>query len=253
MKRLLLAPALLLAGCASSTPPPLTDDHPARTEAPAAPRVSAPIALAPVPQPDLPAALRPDTRLPGEGVEGMDRARTDHAQKNHGQMASSPTPGALPAALDAYLAVQEALAADQFNGLAAHAQSFGAAFSILTELPLGDDPHFWHSRTADTKTIRTSTQALAEADDLSSAREAFGELSLPFANLVEAAGVPQGYDLTRLTCGMAEAPEGGVWLQHGEDTRNPYFGSAMLTCGSIDTVLPADAMQMDTMEEHDVH
>jgi Cu(I)/Ag(I) efflux system membrane fusion protein len=37
----------------------------------------------------------------------------------------------------------------------------------------------------------------------------------------------------RMHCPMAANNRGADWLQSAEELRNPYFGSAMLTCGEI--------------------
>ena len=189
---------------------------------------------------------------------GADEASMSHTAMNHGRTVfetPSPTPperlGDVPPApvtvdadtnpltetLDAYLALHDALASDQFD--AAAAQSFAAAFDRAVAEAPSDDPHLWHARMEEVEAVRAAAAALASAGDLAAARTAFGELSVPFVALVQAHGVPAGYDLARFTCGMAQdVPEGGVWLQRDGELRNPYFGAAMLTCGRRDGALP---------------
>lgn len=277
MYRLTLLAALGLAGCAAATAPAVAPDHPAAVTASSTEAIVEVAALAPAPQPDLPAPLRPDGRPPGGGMEGMDHdpieeaptrmegqmegmdhdgtmevdeAAMSHAAVNHGDdlsgdvnVADSP----MAEALDAYLAVQDALASDDPDAAAAHGAHFEVAFGALVEAPPDDDPHLWHARSADVDAVRTAAAALAGAGGsraspeqaLAEARTAFGALSAAFARLVEAAGMPEGYAVERYTCGMvAEAPEGGVWLQRRGDPRNPYFGTAMPTCGTRDRTLP---------------
>ena len=249
MKTIMLLPALLLAGCATSNPAFTPVDHPAATAPLPTPSYAAATALPPVSQPNLPAPLRPDGHRPAASSLGLDPAAVD--EMDHGQMESSSATPALSDALDAYLAIQEALAADRLDGLAAQAQAFDAVFAVLIESPPADDPHFWHMRATETTAVRTHAQALAEAPDLLAARQSFGALSHPFVALIEAIGVPEGYTLAQFTCGMAEAPEGGVWLQRGNATQNPFFGTAMPTCGTHEGVLPAHAE--GTTEGHDGH
>ncbi len=107
----------------------------------------------------------------------------------------------------------------------------------LAESAPADAPHFWHERAAETDGIRAHAHALSRATDLGAARAAFGALSPPFAALVETVGVPAGYDLARFTCSMADAAEGGVWLQREGEAQNPFFGPAMASCGSRDETL----------------
>ncbi len=245
-------------------------------------------ALAPAPEPDLPTVLQPNGQPPvgslagpdpAEPPHGMDHDRVTerpaatmeaddasmaHTAMHHGASVMetpSPTPpeplGDVPPApvaplsgvLDAYLALQEALAGDRLDADAARA--FEEAFARLAESPPEGDVHFWHARADDVTAVQTHAAALAATADLAEARAAFGHLSVPFARLMEDAGLPEGYALERYTCGMArDVPEGGVWLQRAGETRNPYFGSAMLRCGASDGPLD-DAAAHDAPGDHE--
>jgi hypothetical protein len=88
-------------------------------------------------------------------------------------------------------------------------------------------------RAAELAAIRAAASDLAEAPTLADAREAFARLSAPYLRVAQVVGLPAEAGLRAMTCGMvAGAPEGGVWLQRPGPTRNPYFGSAMASCGS---------------------
>ena len=221
---------LALVGCAA---PPAFDappSHPASLDAPAAPLVAEVAALPPVAPPDLPAALRPDGQPPGGMMDhsAMDHSAMDHSAMDHSAMAATDETTALAGALNAYLAVHDDLAANRLDPDAAGA--LAGALDVLVETPPADDAHFWHMRGDAAAALRQSAGALTEAGDLDAARAAFGALSVPFADAVEAMGAPGGFDLVRHTCGMADAPEGGVWVQRAGDVRNPYFGTSMLMC-----------------------
>ena len=222
-------PALgLLAGCAA--PVATVPDGPASASAPTTPLAISATPLAPVEAPDLPAALRPfGTAISDMEVDHSDM-EMDHSDMEMDHAAAADAP--IRPVLDAYLAVHDALTADRLAPDAAWA--LAAALAIWTATPPPGDAHVWHRRATDVSALRQSADALAEAADLDAARAAFGALSVPFASLVEAHGVPEGYDLARFTCGMADAPEGGVWLQPAGDTANPYFGASMATCGRAD-------------------
>ncbi|MEM8600999.1 MAG: DUF3347 domain-containing protein [Bacteroidota bacterium] len=212
MVRLVLLPLLMggLIGCAPTASVAFPDDHPAHPEAPTAPFVAT-ATLAP-----FDAAFSPATLGTSEGDTLLVLTPEGEA--------------ALRAALTAYLAIAERLAADQADSLATPASTFAAALDALTNTEAVGRPHAWHERAQAFATIRTHAEALAIAPDLGAARAAFGQLSLSFADLVAATGAPGGFTLTRFVCGMADAPGGGVWLQADESPRNPYFGSAMLMC-----------------------
>jgi Cu(I)/Ag(I) efflux system membrane fusion protein len=38
-------------------------------------------------------------------------------------------------------------------------------------------------------------------------------------------------------CPMADNDKGGYWLSKEEQVLNPYYGDAMLTCGSVKQVI----------------
>jgi hypothetical protein len=271
MIRLLALPLVVaLAACAPSAPLTLGANHPASPEAPVAEVAVEVDALAAVAEPRVPAALRPDGLPPAGSVAGRDPeplphgvdhdattdnpsatmgandARMAHTAMNHGRTTlEAPTPpeplGDVPpaptvvpewdAALDAYLAVHDALASDRLDAEAA--RQFAAAFDALVEAPPASDPHVWHVRGDDVAAVREAADVLADAGDLDAARTAFGHLSAPLVRLAEAAGADRARGLDPYTCGMAPGvPEGGVWLQREGSTRNPYFGAAMPMCGS---------------------
>ncbi|GAB5537086.1 MAG: hypothetical protein Rubg2KO_33350 [Rubricoccaceae bacterium] len=144
-------------------------------------------------------------------------------------MSSASSP--LGDALAAYLTIHDALASDTIEGVTEAARAFDAAFALAIQNAPADNPHVWHMRAGETSGVQQHAQSLAAATDIESARSAFGQLSAPFAMLIEAAGAPDGFDLVRHTCGMQpELPEDGVWLQRVGEVRNPYFGGAMQMC-----------------------
>ncbi|WP_420454996.1 hypothetical protein [Rubrivirga sp.] len=262
---------LAVAGCAVPAALDAPANHPARVDAPTAALAVEIAALPPVAPPAVPAVLRPHgvdhdatTDRPAMTMEA-DEASMSHTAMNHGATVletPSPTPDvrlgdvppaplALANALDAYLAVHDALADDRLDADAARA--LAAAFDVLVETPPAGDAHFWHTRGEIVAGVRQSARALAEADDLDAARAAFGTLSAPFAEAVDALGTPAGLDLVRHTCGMADAPEGGVWLQRQGPPRNPYFGTRMRMCRrSTDDVPTMDHGSMGGMS-HEGH
>lgn len=224
MFRLLCALGVFVAG--SAAPLAQSSLHPAHADAPAAPVALVTSPLAPAPPADVPAVLRPTASA---------SHTTGHAHTAHSALPRQMdvVPAGLAETLDAYLALHDALASDRLDGVSAAAGALTEAFRPLTEATPAGDPHFWHMRSTETAAVLENAEALAAATTLQDARVAFGRLSTPLVALVDAMGTPDGYDLAVHRCGMAaDVPEGGVWLQRAGDVRNPYFGSAMLTCGT---------------------
>lgn len=127
--------------------------------------------------------------------------------------ASMAVAAELPKALvDPYLAIQSALAADSTGGVADAAKAIEAAAA-----PLG----------ADAVPVATTAKKLNAAKTIGDARGAFGELSAALVDYAAKAKADLPADLRVAYCPMADKP----WLQTEKEIKNPYYGSAMLTCG----------------------
>lgn len=79
-----------------------------------------------------------------------------------------------------------------------------------------------------------------EADTLVKAREAFVSLSTEMSAVASQFGLPAHQELAQVYCPMAFEGKGAMWLQRGENIRNPYFGSKMTSCGEIQKRFGAD-------------
>lgn len=73
---------------------------------------------------------------------------------------------------------------------------------------------------------------LPMAADLKSARETFAPFSTAVTDVARAAGLDRGGGLHAFECPMPPSGAGnGRWLQRSAGTKNPFYGSAMPTCG----------------------
>jgi Cu(I)/Ag(I) efflux system membrane fusion protein len=129
--------------------------------------------------------------------------------------------------LVAYLAVQQALAGDDVAGARKAFDRVHAAAQDPTSV----------SDAALRQRIDGAAQKGSAAQDLPAAREAFGELSKAAVDLARAQPNPLDASLRVAFCPMAFNNAGAKWLQLGATVDNPYFGSQMLTCGSLDAEL----------------
>lgn len=121
----------------------------------------------------------------------------------------------LPAALiDPYLQVQGALAADQFDGIGAHAAAIEKAAAALGK---------------EAEPIVAGARKLATAKDIAAARTAFGDVSAALVEYAQQTKAGLGDGVRVAYCPMVNKP----WLTRDKTIRNPYYGSAMLTCGSF--------------------
>ncbi len=77
---------------------------------------------------------------------------------------------------------------------------------------------------------------LIEKGGLDARRESFNMVSEMMYDLVKATGL-KGSTVYRQYCPMAFNDKGAYWLSDKADILNPYFGDAMLTCGSVTDTL----------------
>ena len=115
------------------------------------------------------------------------------------------------AIVSSYLEVHAALASDRADAfktpagtLAARAESMGASGTKIAK----------------------AARKVEHAKNLQAARDAFVPLSDAVIAAAKAANLPE---VKVAYCPMAKAS----WLQKGDEVRNPYYGSQMLTCGEI--------------------
>jgi hypothetical protein len=86
--------------------------------------------------------------------------------------------------------------------------------------------------------VSNGKKAMDEASKVSSAteledqRKAFSVLSNEMATLVKNGKLSSG-SLYVEYCPMANNNEGAFWLSNEKQIKNPYFGDAMLRCGSV--------------------
>jgi hypothetical protein len=121
---------------------------------------------------------------------------------------------AMKAIVGSYLDIQAKLAADKTDGIKPAAQAIADQASRMG---------------AAGEAMAKAAATIGDAADLKAARAAFGDLS----DAVIAAGKAEGWkdvpDVKTAYCPMVKKS----WLQKEPDIRNPYYGTAMLTCGSF--------------------
>ena len=121
---------------------------------------------------------------------------------------------AMKAIVGSYLEIQGRLVADKLDGIKPAAHAIGEQAARMG---------------AEGAAIVKAAKTMEEAADLKTAREAFGGLS----DAVIAAGTAEGWkdtpDLRVAYCPMVKKS----WIQKDDTIKNPYYGSAMSTCGEI--------------------
>jgi Cu(I)/Ag(I) efflux system membrane fusion protein len=86
-----------------------------------------------------------------------------------------------------------------------------------------------------TQGIKTASTAISNTTDIKIQRDHFKDLSKPLIEAVQLFGVNEKVFVE--FCPMADNDKGAYWLSKEEKILNPYFGDAMLSCGSVKQVI----------------
>ncbi len=133
-------------------------------------------------------------------------------------------------ALPAYLKLKDALVASDAKQTSMEAK---AMMEVLEKI---DDPKLGNMEKAHFSKIIEMLKAIAVNQDIENQRTYFVILN---ENMVAIASNLNSLDdiLYVQQCPMANSNKGAVWLSAEEEIRNPYYGDAMLTCGSVIEIL----------------
>jgi membrane fusion protein, copper/silver efflux system len=138
----------------------------------------------------------------------------------------------------AYIPIQVALAADDLKAAQTAVQSSLAALGAIPHTGIDADAHgVWMGLN---QRLKKLLEEIANTSDLKTARESFVGLSAIMIEAVQRYGTTGAGNLNVASCPMADNDKGADWLQLGDDIRNPYFGSDMLTCGEVMDTLSED-------------
>ncbi len=130
---------------------------------------------------------------------------------------------------EAYLQAGDALAGDELDRAKAAVDKLGKALAGVDMKLLTDPPAHvaWMKELSNLKKI---VGAVPTAEDLTAMREQFAPLSGEVQVLALQFGFGPSHNVYLLHCPMAFNNQGAIWLQKDDQTRNPYFGQAMLKC-----------------------
>jgi Cu(I)/Ag(I) efflux system membrane fusion protein len=140
-----------------------------------------------------------------------------------------------------YISLQEALAQDNLDAAK-------AAASELLRTTVHHGPKF--------SEFTVPASRLAKASDLKTARAQFLEVSMEMQDLIDHVGTSNKVSLYEAHCPMAFGGKGASWLQDSQQVNNPYYGSMMLRCGSIESQVagkPDSGAHGDAAHNHGNH
>lgn len=164
---------------------------------------------------------------------GMDM-KADHANHNTKEMpatnmATTQNEPQLKAIFDNYFSVKDALVKTDAGTSSAKAAELLKAIKAIEMTKLSNEEHtVWMKIMKD---LTTNAEKIAVAKDVNKQREFFALLA---NNMYELAKVSkQETPVYYQHCPMYNNGKGANWLSKEEAIKNPYYGSQMLTCGSV--------------------
>ena len=160
-----------------------------------------------------------------EGKPAMDHAATSHSM--NGTSAANDNP--LKRVFDHYFDLKDALVASDPAKAAEHAGMLHTSLSEVEMNKLTDNSHKAWIKTM--KPLVQNAKATADVNDIKKQRKTFIDLSADMYELMRSTDV--GAPVYVQFCPMANNGEGAKWLSKESAVKNPYYGSMMLTCGSV--------------------
>jgi Cu(I)/Ag(I) efflux system membrane fusion protein len=138
---------------------------------------------------------------------------------------------------DAYFSAQYGFSHDDFDSAKKAAGKLLDALEGVDMALLPQEPHMAWMKNLNT--LKKNAGDISEAADISKARGAFYPLSETLASVGRNFGTSGKQPVYRYYCPMIFNNTGAHWLQNSEGVENPYFGSAMFTCGEkVETITP---------------
>lgn len=141
---------------------------------------------------------------------------------------------ALKESVDHYLHVKNALAADNANEAGKGAEAMSAALKKIDASRFTSEQKKVYDEVADD--LKEHAEHIAKkTGDIKHQREHFVTMSEDVYALAKAFG--GGRTLYHAHCPMAKNNEGALWISETKEIKNPYFGSEMLECGTVEEVI----------------
>lgn len=84
--------------------------------------------------------------------------------------------------------------------------------------------------------LRDALKHIAMAKNIKAARAGLVTFSVGLDKMLTKFGQATGKPVEKMFCPMASNGKGAIWFQFGKEIRNPYYGQAMLKCGSTQKI-----------------
>ena len=173
-----------------------------------------------------------------EGHLGMDNnasnKQTDHTNMDERLEVSEKFQQQLNSVYNEYINLKDALVKEDSKSTSTSAKTLLNELNKVDMKLLSDNKAHNHWMSLEGE-IKSSATSISETSDIESQRDHFKHLSSHLINAVQLFGVNEKVYVE--FCPMADNNNGAYWLSKEEKVINPYFGSAMLTCGEVKQVI----------------
>jgi len=140
----------------------------------------------------------------------------------------------LQKAFEAYIGIKEALVKDDQSMVRQNAVVLSSSLDQI-DMKLLTEPEMHHHWMKAEKQMHQSATSIEATSDIEEQRSHFKELSTAITSAVQMFGV--GQVVYNQFCPMADNNKGAYWLSNEKNVLNPYFGKAMLACGSVKQII----------------
>ena len=158
--------------------------------------------------------------------------------------------GSLREMVAAYLPVQDALAHDEPDAAAEAASALAQAVADAPVDALEGEAIANWKRGVGRELAESVERFIAAGTDIDAQRMAFQAVSDALIAAIRRFGAGDGDPIYRHHCPMAFDFAGADWIQTDEEIRNPYFGAAMFSCGTVEERLDAPASHGEGAHDH---
>lgn len=133
-----------------------------------------------------------------------------------------------------YIKLKDALVKDDSNNAVAEAKNVLQSLTKINMKLLKDEKA--HTKWMNfKKEIKASSLSISNTSDIKAQRNYFIHLSNYLIQTIETFGIQE--KVYSQFCPMANTDKGAFWLSKEEKILNPYFGNAMLSCGSVEQII----------------
>lgn len=153
----------------------------------------------------------------------------DHSNHETSHNTDAKVTNGLHSLFDHYTALKDALVASNGNQASQHADMLAKGIQAVDMKKLAEKEHQLWMKVY--KQLEQQAISISKDKSIDNQRKSFIQLSENMHVLSKVANY--GKTLYWQHCPMANQNKGANWLSTEENIKNPYYGSKMLTCGSV--------------------